>query len=131
MTTLGLVLILVGFLIVVTRGPLIFAPVATRDLYLSLFDTNAKMRVVGWVGAAMGVLLMVGGQGNPESIATVLFYLGAFIALLALIAIMPFPGAMRNVATNVWSAFSVGFLRGIGLVSTLLGIVLILYGLSL
>jgi hypothetical protein len=64
MNELSLVYVAVGVLVIVVRGPLIFAPAATIDFYRRLLATDARVRVMGVVVGAVGLALIAEGRGS-------------------------------------------------------------------
>ena len=65
MASLSIICIAVGILIIVRRGPLIFAPSATLRFYDRwLLSTNVRFRVFGVVFATLAVALLFSDFGE-------------------------------------------------------------------
>ena len=131
MDSLSIICIAVGFLVIVTRGPLIFAPSATLRSYDRLIiSTNARFRAFGVVIAtlAMALLFLSLGEG---ALAGFLHAVGWVVAAMALLML---------VVPNVWRRFlsamfdylenSVddAIVRILGLLAVVVGAVLIYVG---
>lgn len=131
MTALSVVIILLGLLIALTRAPLIFAPAQTRAFYLRMFETDGRMRVLGSVIAAFGVVLAWAAAGGPAPAATIVLAVGAFMVAIGLLFFAAFPAPARRLATSVWSSFSDAVLRLTGALAVAIGLAIAAYGTSL
>ena len=131
MDSLSIICIAVGILVIVRRGPLIFAPSATLRSYDRLIiSTNARFRAFGVVIAtlAMALLFLSFGEG---ALAGFLHAVGWVVAAMALLML---------VVPNVWRRFlsamfdylenSVdhAIVRILGLLAVVVGAVLIYVG---
>ena len=131
MNALAIVIIAMGLMVIVTRGPLIVAPGAMRDLYMRLIGTEGRMRWFGVYAVLLGAVFVWAAWGEPGALAYVFYCLGLFVIVLALIAVIPFPALSHKLAATVWGAFNEPALRVIGIVSVLVGLALIYIGFSL
>ena len=131
MSTIALFLVAFGIMIILSRAPLVVAPGATRNAYMSFVTTDWRMRLFGVFVAAFGAVIFWVGLTNPGIAATILTYLGVIVVAFGLGGIIPFAGAARRLAENIWNAFSIPALRAIGVTSTIAGAALIYYGFSL
>ena len=89
MDSLSIICIVVGALVILKRGPLIFAPSATLRFYDRLIiSTNSRFRAFGVVIAisAAALLLLPLGEGTLASLFYAIGWLMAPLALLMLIA---------------------------------------------
>ena len=130
MDPLSILCILIGLLIIVSRGPMIFAPQGTLRFYHDLVSTDARVRwiAVGIAALAAALVALPLGEG---AMAGILRFLG-WLWVAAAVWLLVQPSQYRSVAGGV-----VGFLehstdeavvRLIGVLAVGLGIALILYG---
>lgn len=131
MTHIGLICVLIGSLIIVTRGPLIFAPEGYRSFVLKLLASDASMRGFGIFTAALGGLLAWSTRGLASGLGQFLYTLGIIIIAMAALFMVPFPKASGNLARGIWNAFSTTALRALGVLAVVLGALLVSYGFSL
>lgn len=131
MSPVAIVIILIGALIALTRGPLIFAPLKVRDFYLRLLDSDGRMRGIGISIALLGTVCIWTGQGGLGTAATLLSGFGVFLVVVATAFFILFAHAARRLATSIWGGFSETTLRLIGIASTVTGLALVYYGLSI
>lgn len=131
MSTTALIIVILGASIVLSRAPLIIAPEAVRGTYLKLFDTDGKMRLMGVIMGAVSTLILWVLWGLGDTAAMAVKYVAGLVLVLSVAAMIPFPAWARRLATNVWSAFSPGVLRLLGVLAVAVGGLIIWYGLSL
>ena len=85
MDSLSIICTAVGFLIIVRRGPPIFAPNATLRFYDGwLLSTHSRIRVFGVVFATLAMALLFSDFGE-EALAGLLHTFGWFMATVALL----------------------------------------------
>ncbi|MEE8258102.1 MAG: hypothetical protein V3R20_00275 [Sphingomonadales bacterium] len=131
MSALAIAIIVFGLLILVTRGPLVYAPDQTRNRLVSLFDSERKMRKLGIAIAALGVFFIWAADGAIGGWAVAVYLFGVLALLISLLSMIPFPGRMQPLATRIWKGFSETTLRLIGITSTVFGAWLIYVGFTL
>jgi len=131
MSTTALILVIFGLSIMLSRGPLVIAPTRTRAMYLKLFDTDAHMRILGVVFAVISAMVVWSVWGVSGVAAQWITYIGGFVFLLAVFAMVLMPAPFRRLATTIWSAFGPTTLRVLGLLAVLFGGWMVWYGLSL
>ncbi len=130
MDPLSILCVLIGTLIVATRGPLIFAPTATLQFFKRLLSTNARIRLIATVGAPMAVALITLplGPGNVAGILRVFGWIWASATLWLLAA----PDSYRRVSGGILdfieSSVAEAIIRMIGVVAVAIGIALIYFG---
>jgi len=130
MSPLALVLIVIGLLIAVSRTPFLFAPERVRAYYLSLMETDGRMRSLGVLVLSLAAVMIWAAGTQTILAATIIYWLGVLMLVIAASCII-LPSKMRNLATSVWRRFSTPVLRGIGLFSFVAGLAIAAYGLSL
>lgn len=131
MSTFAIVLVVMGLMIAATRAPLIFAPGATRDLYMHLFDTDARMRGLGLLVTILGFVCAWAAAEVPGTPASIVFGLGVLMIAIGAIGMLLFPGWFRPIAVKVWSSFSEPTMRILGALAVIFGLLIAWYGLSL
>ncbi len=131
MSAFAIVLVVMGLMIAVTRAPLVFAPGATRDLYMHLFETDARMRWLGVMISAFGAVCIWAAAEVPGTLPAVIFTIGIFMIVVGVIGMIFFPGWSRPLATKVWKAFSESTMRILGGLAVIFGLLLAGYGFSL
>ncbi|MEE9280932.1 MAG: DUF2065 family protein [Myxococcota bacterium] len=134
MDALAIPCILIGVLVILARGPLIFAPAATLRVYRKLIASDARLRVVGFVLAALGAAVVRSGWGVEGLAAQALSVLGWLLCFAGL-AVLLFPGPWRRVADSVLGIASesvdAAFLRVVGVIAVAAGAGLVYLGLRL
>ena len=131
MDPVSILCILLGLLVIVGRGPLLFAPQATLRFYERLLATDARVRVFGVVFGLLAVALLVPvpGEGTAAGLLRALGWIFAAGTVWLLAA----PGSYRLVAQGVLE-FAEGsvdsaVVRGVGILAVGIGLALIYAGL--
>ena len=95
MDSLSIICVIVGALVILTRGPLIFAPSATLRFYDRwLLSTNARFRVFGVVFATLAMALLFSDFGEGV-LAGLLHTFGCSMATVALLFLV-LPNVFRR-----------------------------------
>ncbi len=129
MSTLAWASIGFGCLIIATRGPFLFAPEAAVDVFRRVIETATRVRILGLVSAALGVLLLLGASAEVRILAVVMSGIGWAVCGAACLLVL-FPGAYQSLANWALDNFADAW-RGIGLLGVLIGIAFIWAGLTL
>ena len=122
--------ILIGFLVIVGRGPLAFDPSRTFRAYRSFFMTNARVRAWGVIVAllAAALLLLPLGEGM---LSDILYVFGWIIAALALVTLLV-PKILRRfipqILDAVESSIPTALVRVLGLLAIAIGLAFIYVG---
>ena len=131
MDSLSVICIAVGIFVIVRRGPLIFAPSATLRFYDRwLLSTNARFRAFGVVIAtlAMALLFLSFGEG---SLAGFLHAVGWVVAAMALLMLVV-PNVSRRFLSAMFdyleNSVDDAIVRILGLLAVVVGAVLIYVG---
>ena len=125
--------ILVGILIIASRGPLIFAPSATLRFYDRLIATDARIRAIAIVIAPLTLALVALplGEGSTARILHALGWLFAAATLWLLAA----PGSYRRLARRMLGYFESSvdetILRTFGVVATAIGVAFLYVGIAI
>jgi uncharacterized protein YjeT (DUF2065 family) len=130
MSELAIVTTAFGVLIVLVRGPLIFAPQATLGIYRKLLETHARIRVVGVCVAALGIALALSARGVDQTAAQVIFALGCLMGLFAAIPLLVYPSVYKGLADSFLAAVDDSTtLRAFGVLAVGIGAVFLYLGL--
>jgi hypothetical protein len=117
MSATSITLICFGLLVILTRGPLIFAPGPVRDIYLNMVANQSTMRVFG-VGVGAVSLVVIWATrfdvGLASEIVSGFFW---FLAAMSALVLIPFPGLVSRIGTPIWANFNDMTLRFLGLLS--------------
>ena len=130
MDPLSVVCVVIGILIIATRGPMVFAPTATLRVFDRLISTDSRIRGFGVVLApfAVGLIALPLGEGASVEILRALGWTWAAVTLWLLFA----PGSYRRFARGVLNFFESSMdesiVRIIGLVAVTIGVALIYFG---
>ena len=131
MDSLSIVCVVIGVLVVVGRGPLLFAPRATLRVHERLiFSTNVRFRALAVVVATLAIatILLPLGEGAPTGLIRTLGWVVAIAALGGLVQ----PGPCRRVARATFGFIerrvNDAIIRVLGFVALLIGAVLIYLG---
>jgi len=131
MTTFAIVLVIFGLLIAVTRAPLIVAPGKTRDLILTLLESDTRMRSVGLIVAIFGAVCRWATTDVAGAVATVVAAIGVLALIGGAVGMMLFPTWARDLGTRVWKSFPEPTLRVLGVFAVAFGLWLAWYGFTL
>lgn len=131
MSTLSLILIIFGLSIMLSRGPLVIAPIATRDTYKKLFNSALRMRLLGGVFTVVAAYVYWLTMNEPSLTGQIVRYFAGFIAVLGLVVFIIFAGPASRLAMSIWGAFPPNVLRGLGALAVAFGAWLVYLGLTL
>lgn len=122
--------VLIGTLIIASRGPMIFAPTATLRFFRRLLSTDARIRGTGVALAplAAATIALPHGEGEVAGILRVLGWLWAGASLWLLVA----PSSYRSFVGNVLGYFESSVddvvIRMLGVGAVAIGAALIYFG---
>ena len=131
MDSLSIICIAVGFLVIVSRGPLIFAPSATLRFYDKwLFSTNTRFRVIGVVFATLAIALLFSdfGEGVLAGLLHTFGWFMATVALLFLVLPNVFRGFIQTIFGYIEKSVDESIMRIVGFLHVLFGLALIYVG---
>ena len=131
MDTLSIICIVLGLWIIIKRAPLVFAPSATLRRYDKLvLSTDARIRIAGVVIAVVGlfIFLLPVGEEMLEKIPRAMGCMMMFLAFVCLTFAGWTRQRIRSLVTFVNSSVGDVGLRVIGVVSVLIGLLLIYVG---
>jgi hypothetical protein len=127
---LSIVIVLIGVLIIATRGPLIFAPNRTLKFYTKLLSTNKRVRAMAVLFAPLGVAVIAVFDGEREMDKVV--RLIGWIWVAATLWLLAAPDSYRHYADRflhfIETSVDEAILRMIGVAAVAIGISLIHFG---
>jgi len=127
---LALVSIVFGAIIVLTRGPMIFVPDASKKFFLSLiFSSNTRIRIMGIFIVALGMIMINVARGYDLTAALIIKYFGWYLVVGAFSLLLIFTPLYKEIAFNIIVNLDGLILRIIGVFSVGLGAVFIYIGL--
>jgi len=122
-------LVLLGIFFIVSRGPFAIWPSATRDFYHRLLNTNLRVRVFGLIFLPLSAAMILVNQGKPGNAAVILTGLGYLFICIVVLFLLIIPGAYRFIANTVLEGMDTVILRGVGVMSLVIGTLLVYAGL--
>jgi len=122
---------ILGIIIIATRAPLIFAPGATRELWLKIFSTNTRIRIFGLFAGTLGIAMILVGRGSEDIASLLVMGLGYLLVLMTIFPIMIFTSIWKIIVQAVLEGMDDLILRGLGVISVGLGLVIVYLGISL
>ena len=128
MSAVALVSIMFGIVIIVGRAPLVVAPGATLRLIRRIINDKSTLRIVGIVTAVLGLALIASAWGVDQSAALILYWLGWFVFLAALVELI-FTAFIQRIANSIWNMKN-STARIVGFFSVVVGAFFIYLGLE-
>ena len=123
--------IVIGALVIVTRGPLIFRPPETLALYRGLWATDARLRGMSGLYLAMGLACFWAAARASGVPLQLLVFLGALLLLVTAWTLFA-PAHFRSIADGVFSfieeSVDTAAIRGLGAVAVSVGLLLVYAG---
>ncbi len=127
MEPIAIVTVILAALYIVGRGPLVFAPAATVEVYRRMFATTGRTRVFGAFLALLAVPLVITARlGRAEhGDITILIEVMGWITAAAAVFVLVAPGTIKRLVIGFWDAVeSHAARRAFGAVNIALGVVL-------
>jgi len=131
MSKVGVVSIVLGVLVVCSRGALLVAPAATLRWFEGLIGTNGRTRALGAVSLALGASMVWAGASEHSGLATILSVGGWAVVGISALALVLFPAAYRAIVEGMLPSDTDADLTGwrvLGLAGVILGGLLIYFG---
>ena len=131
MSEVGVVSIVLGVVMVCSRGALLVAPAATLRWFEGVIATNGRTRALGAVTLTLGASMAWAGSSEHSGLATILSVVGWAVVGISTLALVLFPAAYRAIAEAALPTDSdedlIGW-RFLGLFGVIIGGLLIYYG---
>ena len=131
MDSLSSICIIVGALVILKRGPLIFAPNATLRFYDRwMFSTNARVRAPGVVIATLAMALLFSdfGEGVLAGLLHTVGWFMATVALLFLVLQNVFRRFFQTIFGYIEKSVDERIMRIVGFLGVVFGLALIYVG---
>ena len=122
MSGLSVVTIAFGLFILVARGPLIFAPKGTIEVYRKLLETKTRIRALGVCVSVLSVGMVVLARGSEEIAVQIIRVLGWFVTLAVVFLLLLLPSLYRQMVLAILEAIqNMALLRFMGVLGTAFG----------
>lgn len=119
MSTVSLMSIIFGIVIIVGRAPLVFAPEATLRLIRRIINNKGTLRMVGIFTAVLGLAMIASAWGADELAALIIAWLG-WLIICAAIAELILTSFVQRIAISIWNMKN-ATARILGLFSVVVG----------
>lgn len=131
MSEVGAVSIVVGVVVVASRGALLVAPAATLRWFEGVIESNGRTRALGAVVLALGAAMVWAGTSEYSGLATALSVIGWAAFGISTVALVLFPAVYQAIGEAVLPSDADADLTGwriVGLAGVGIGGVLIYFG---
>ncbi len=128
MNNLAIVSIIMGILLVIGRGPLIFAPAATLRVIRKIVKKKSNLRLLGIPTSLLGAAMITSSLDTNQSFTLIILIPGCLILLAGLSEIF-ITSFIQRIGIYIWS-MSKRKARLLGLFSVVLGSGFIYLGLA-
>ena len=126
MSGLGVVSVVLGILLIATRGPLIFMPEASTRFYRKVLRKEMLVRILGLFTAVLSLAMIAGAWGEEKSGAQIVMVLGWILAVAALCEML-FPSVVQAIMDVFLDANS-AVARVVGVIAVALGFLFVCMG---
>jgi hypothetical protein len=133
MNVAGVIAILVGILIISSRGHLLLFPDSALRWFGKAIKTESRTRILGAVAILIAVTMVWSGMPQRFALETVLFTFGIFILLFAIPTLLLVPSIYMNFANLFLPDDLTGSLFGwriTGLVGVIIGVAFLMVGID-
>jgi hypothetical protein len=97
----GIVTIVLGLIVVCSRGALVVAPAAALRRFDRLIETNGRTRALGVFALTLGAAMVWAGASEYSGLATFLSVGGWVIVAISALMLVMFPNLYRAVAEAI------------------------------
>jgi len=129
----GIVAIILGAFIILSRGALLLFPAATLHWLGTLLKTEARTRILGTIVVLIALLMMWAGMAQHTGLEIVMFIFGIFFLVVAVPGLLLAPTIYRNLANSFIPDDLSGSLFGwrmLGLLGVVIGVAILMVGLD-
>ncbi len=133
MNAVGIVCIVFGFIVAVSRGLLLVAPAATLRKFRTLISTTGGTRTLGVFALIIAAAMTWAGASQESGLAYFLLLLGIFTFVACLPALVLFPRAFMALCDGLFPDASRTDLFGwrvIGLLGLVIGSAVVIIGID-
>ncbi len=129
MNKLSMICIAIGTIIIVFRGPLLFAPTAVMRLSQQLVKTNIRVRLMGLFVFALCITIFMTTWDSNLFLGRLIFTLNILLVLIAIWFFLVSPQSFR-LAIDLVSHIDSSVLRCFGFLAIVVGILFLYLGLA-
>ncbi len=127
MSSVGIVCIVLGSLIVISRGLVVVSPAATLRWFKDMIRTETRVRTLGVFALTLPALMIWAGASEDTVLAQVLLIFGLFFLLFAIPWLVFFPRSYIEFTSSLLPSNLMGW-RLLGLLGAIVGLVLVYFG---
>ena len=98
MSSLALISVIYGILIVVNRLPLVLVPQATTRFYRKLLADDTRIRIMGVFGALLGLAMIISAWRSEQSAALIVLAFGCFVVFVTVVLVLGFISTYKKIA---------------------------------
>ena len=98
MSSLAMISVIYGILIVVNRLPLVFAPQATTEFYRKLLADDTRIRIMGVLGTLLGLAMIISAWHSDQSAALIVLAFGCFVVFVTVVLVLGFTSTYKKIA---------------------------------
>jgi len=102
MSSLAVMSIILGILMILSRAPLIFWPDATASYYRRVASNERHLRIAGVFTGVLSLAMIFSSRGAHQKGAWIILVIGLFLALVAAVEIA-LPPVIGRIAESVWN----------------------------
>lgn len=131
MNVVGIVSILLGALIIISRAQTLVAPASALRWFRNLVSTNRGLRMLGTPILLLGLTMIWAGSTQESGLAEILYVVGFMFVGTSSLLLLLFPGAYRSMVESLIPEDTNGvlnFVRFKGLSGIIIGVLFIYYG---
>jgi len=129
MSSVGIVYIVFGSFIVISRGLIVVAPATTLRWVKDMIRTETRVRTLGLYALVLSALMIWAGASEDNVLAGVLLIFGLFFLLIAIPWLVFFPRSYMEFANSFLPSNLMRW-RVLGLLGAIVGLVLVHFGLG-
>ncbi len=129
MNSVGMVCILIGSIIVLSRAMIVVAPVASLRWFNELIAKEARVRMMGICSLFMPALLIWAGTSEDTTLAGVLLIFGLFFLIVAIPWLVFFPRSYIEFSRSLLPTNLLAW-RLLGVLGVIVGLVLVNIGMD-
>ena len=127
MSSVGIVCIVLGSFIVISRGLIAVSPAATLRWFKDMIKTETRVRTLGLFALTLPALMIWAGASEDTVLAQVLLIFGLFFLLFAIPWLVFFPRSYMELTSSLLPSNLMGW-RLLGLLGAIVGLVLVYFG---
>ncbi len=130
MNSLAAVSVLIGTIIIISRGALLLAPLAMGRIYKRLLATKTRIRFLGLFMGLVGSAAILAARGSDQVAALFMQAIGWIMAFGGFVVVMIFADFYKRLADTILEAMDELMLRMLGFFSICLGAFFIYLGVA-